>query len=409
MLKSDVQRAIEACLDSQALRAHLQTHLREHGAIEAVRITKARRSASRERHPHPLVFSCEIDWHGEATPQRWLGKVHRHGAAAAAAPGSPALHVPELDLLLWPWPLDPGLPQLPALLDPGAVQPLWDAPAARVETLRYEPEKRALLRYTRDDGATLYAKTYADGRAEAVARRFAWMAAHDGPHAPRVAPPLAHGSPETLWQPAVSGTPLPEVMREDGDGSWVQPLAGALAVLHTAPAELAGTTPRSVAHWLREVQRRRTKIARACPELAPQVDAVAEAITQAAGTLPPVASGLIHGDCHPDQVWFDDGRIVLFDFDEFALGDPMEDLAEFLVKWPQVPQGGTWATVWLGAYAQAAPQCFCRTRLAWHMAVQQLLQASRAFVFQVPQWQEQVRARLARAQELAAALDVEAA
>jgi hypothetical protein len=410
MLMPDVNRAVEACLDPQALRAVLRPYFAAQGAIEAVRITKARRSTSRLRHPHPLVFSCEIDLQGASEPQRWLGKVHRAGAAAEAAPGAPVLHVSELDLLLWPWPHDPALPQLPRLLDVHAVQPLWGRAATRVEVLRYEPERRALLRYTRDDGAALYAKSYADGRARAVAQRFEWMwhAAQADARFARVGRPLAGPSDaDTVWQEPVSGTPLPCLLQEPMRSDWIAPLALAIAALHSAPTALAGASPRGVAHWLKEVQRRQHKIERACPELARQATAVAEAITRAATRLPACAPSLIHGDFHPDQAWLDGGRIVLFDFDEFALGDPMEDLAEFVVKWPHSPHTSTLASIWLGAYAQAAPERFCRARLAWHMAVQQLLQASRAFVFQVPQWRTQVRERLERAQQLAAALDTE--
>ncbi len=127
----------------------------------------------------------------------------------------------------------------------------------------------------------------------------------------------------------------------------------------------------------------------------------------AAAHLPAHAPALIHGDFHPDQVWFDGRRIVLFDFDEFALGDPMEDLAEFIVKLPAGAIGAQFAALWLGAYAQVAPQHFCRQRLRWHMAVQQLLQASRAFIFQIDDWRSQVQRRLERAHALATQIDAE--
>lgn len=409
MLMHDVNHAIETCLDPQALGRHLQPHIAARGAIDAVRITQSRRSSSRAKHPHPLVFCCEIDLRGAATPQRWLGKLHRAGASAAAWPGAPVLHLPELELLLWPWPQDPGLPQLARLLDVRAVMPIWGHAAAGVQTLRYEPGQRALLRYTHGDADPLYAKTYADPRGPVVRRRFEWIWAASQADAryPRVARPLAVADPHTLWQASVGGTPLPQLLDDAQRGDWIRPLALAVAMLHAAPAELAGPSPRGRQHWLTEVQRRRSKIERACPELAPQAGAVAEAITRAAPALPPYAPSLIHGDLHADQARLEGGRIVLFDFDEFALGDPMEDLAGFIVKLPPAVQTSKLAPLWLAAYAHAAPQRFCRARLAWHLAVQQLLQASRAFVFQLPQWRSQVRDRLERARQLAAALDTQ--
>ena len=65
------------------------------------------------------------------------------------------------------------------------------------------------------------------------------------------------------------------------------------------------------------------------------------------------------------------------------------------------------AELWLSAYARVAPQHFCRQRLRWHMAVQQLLQASRAFVFQVADWRGEVGRRLLRAEMLATQFDLE--
>ena len=84
---------------------------------------------------------------------------------------------------------------------------------------------------------------------------------------------------------------------------------------------------------------------------------------------------LIHGDCHPEQFWVAHGQVVLFDFDEFALGDPMEDLAAFVTKVSLLSGGPAFATAMLAAYSRHAPTRFDGRRLHWHLAVQQLLQA----------------------------------
>jgi hypothetical protein len=55
----------------------------------------------------------------------------------------------------------------------------------------------------------------------------------------------------------------------------------------------------------------------------------------------------------------------------------------------------------LAAYSRHAPTRFDGRRLHWHLAVQQLLQAGRAFVFQVPDWHSQIESRLSRAESLA--------
>jgi Ser/Thr protein kinase RdoA (MazF antagonist) len=407
MLMPDVNRAIDTCLDAEALRAHLRPVLAARGEVDAVRITKAHRSASRHRDPNPLKFCCEADLRGGATLKLY-GKVYRAGASADAVQGTPALHVPELDLLLWPWPSDPGLPQLERLLAPSLAQSFWGEPAADVAMPRYEPEHRATLRYTHADGRVLYAKTFCDAHGQMVYRRFAWMweRSQQSAEAPLVARPLQCSvDGRTLWQEAARGTPLLQSpigeQIDPPQGDWILPLAQAISTVHDAPIDLAGPTPRDREHWLAEVRRRRNKISRALPELTALADATADAIVHAAAHLSAHAPTLIHGDFHPDQVWFDGARIVLFDFDEFALGDPMEDLAEFIVKLPAGSGSTRLAALWLSAYAQIAPQRFCRQRLAWHMAVQQLLQASRAFIFQIDGWRSEAQRRLERAHELA--------
>jgi Ser/Thr protein kinase RdoA (MazF antagonist) len=410
----DTERAIETCLDAEALRLRLQPSFAAQGDIEAVRIGTVHRSASRHRDPNPLTFCCEIDLRAteSAHPRtlHWYAKLYRGGASAQAAQGTTALHIAALDLLLWPWPADPGLPQLAALLDPRRTQPYWGCAAAEVQVLRYLPERRATLRFRHADGRALYAKTIHEARARAIHRRFAWAweLSQREATAPRVARPLHSDDPQhTLWQQAATGTPLLQWRGAGPSAPWVLPLAHAAAAIHCAPAELAGPVPRTRAHWLVEVERRRRKIGRALPELAERADATARAIAQAAGNLPAHHATLIHGDFHSDQVWFDGERVVLFDFDEFTLGDPMEDLAEFIVKLPAGDGSAPLAARWLSAYARIAPQHFCRHRLRWHMAVQQLLQASRAFIFQVADWRGAVGRRLLRAEMLATQPDLE--
>ena len=412
MLRPDVDQAVEICLDPDRMRAHLQPLLAPHGKVEAVRIAKAHRSASRRRDPHPLVALYEVDVREAGGPAprtlRCYGKVCRHGvdAHAATAAASRALQLPELALLLWPWPSDAGLPQLARLLDLDATRPFWGEPAQAVEALRYEPECRATLRYTRPGGEPLYAKTFSDERGAAIHGRFAWFwerSQQDG-LAPRVARPLHYAAADrTLWQESATGTPLREWLDREAGSAWPQALARAIATVHDAPRELAGPAQQDTAHWLVEVGRRRQKIVRALPDLAGRAGATAAAIERAAQGLPSYAPVPIHGDFHVDQVWFDGERIVLFDFDEFALGDPMQDLAAFLVRLPEEQDAQSFTTPWVQAYAQHAPRHFCPVRLAWHLAVQQLLRASRAFVFQVPDWRAEVQRRLACAESLAQA------
>jgi aminoglycoside phosphotransferase (APT) family kinase protein len=137
------------------------------------------------------------------------------------------------------------------------------------------------------------------------------------------------------------------------------------------------------------------------------VQALVQALHAAAARLPATPLSLVHGDFHPEQVWVHEGRPLLFDFDEFALGKPMEDLASFITRLQQGPNAARAAageTALLQGYRQAAPARWHAPSLQWHLVLQALLQTSRAFVFQVPGWPAELARRLsvaeARAHEM---------
>lgn len=406
--------SIESCLEPETVR-HLLQHALPDVAnhrvkIDGLRVVSARRNASRRRDPHPLTLCYELDVHDELTgtlgKRRYYAKVFRDGASAGAAPASRALHLPQLDMLLWAWPDDPGLPQLSALLDPGQTLRWWGEPAQRVCALRYVPEWRATLRYTRTTHATpgqaskhLFAKTFGNESGAAIYRRFVhfWDLARSDARAPLVAQPLGYSAEtRTLWQAQAAGKPLLQALASPAVPLLAEGLAYAIAMVHASPPALAGEPPRDTAYWLTEIHRRRKKITRAVPDLAGRAARVTDVMAQAALQLPPHAPAVIHGDFHADQIWVDGERIVLFDFDEFVLGDPMEDLAEFVTKLSTDADGAALGRQLVRAYRRISPQQFCKTRLQWHLALQQLLQTSRAFVFQVSDWRGEVERRLTR-------------
>ena len=416
--------SIDTCLEPEAMRALLQIALPELPdgpfGIAQLRISKVRRNSSRRRHPVPLKLCYELDVTDTATgshfPRHFYGKVYRDGASADAAKGTPALHLPELDMLLWPWPYDPGLPQLPQLLDPLKFSDCLPKcctaggqAVTLVETLRYEPERRATLRYTLSGEAALaprvvYGKTFADDHASLLHERFVyfWRLAQRDASAPCVAEPLGFdAATRTLWQAAASGQTLMSLADTAEATCAFRAVGRALAHLHQAPLNTSSRRPLS--HWLAELQRRHVKLVRAAPELGSRVAAITEGLALAARDLPDAPLALIHGDFHPDQVWINAGRVVLFDFDEFALGNPMEDLAEFIVKLEQaeLPASRCAAAVaaLIAGYCSAAPRHFEPLGLLWHCAMQSLLQASRAFIYQRPGWRAELAVRLARTEQ----------
>lgn len=403
--------------------------------IDGLSVSKVRRSSSLRRHPHPISMCIDLQLReaasGRTVKQRFFAKAYRGGASAQARLdidaahleqpdfGPALLHLPDLDMLAWAWPNDPGLPQLVHLTDSarvGAHLPTRLVPAgvSHVEVLRYEPERRATLRCTlapeHPDGPsrTVYAKTFADDQAHRLLHRFERMrAASADPDAACVAEPLGVDPvTATFWQQPAPGQALVTDQTVHAADDVFHRIGVALARLHAT--DLDAQELRSTDFWLAEAQRRVRKIGRAQPDLAARAAAVAAALGDAAERLPAPALTLIHGDFHPEQVWVAGDRIVFFDFDEFALGNPMEDLAEFIVKLEQlrVPAARAEAQVHslTAGYRRAAPQHFHAGWLHWYRALQTLLQASRAFVFQVPGWHDLLVARLQRCEQLVNAL-----
>jgi len=421
--------ALDLCTNEPAMSALLQRTLPGFAEgrlqIKGLRVCKARRSSSVARNPNPIALCYELSVREGSSDGRQLlyAKMFRGGASADCyrsieasrlerpAFGAPLAHLPELDMVLWALPNDPGLPQLAGLLDPARIALPWDAlnldrarcRGVATELLRYEPEQRATLRCTVTlDGAAeplvLYAKTFCDTRGRAIDERFEhfWQRAQADADAPLVAQPLGYdAATQTVWQASAAGTPLRELLAGEHAARLLAQVAQALAAVHAAP--LGSARERPIAHWLAEARRRQTKIGRADPALAERARGLVDSLHAQAAQLAGAPLSLIHGDFHPDQLWLHRGRVVLFDFDEFTLGDPMEDVAAFALKLDDEIQMQNF----IDGYAQAAPLRFDGRRLQWHLALQSLLQASRAFVYQRPGWRLELERWLARSEALA--------
>lgn len=425
--------------------AHLRVSL-QHGLpgyqdggllIDGLRVLKMRRSNS-QRNPRPIKVYMELDVRdarsGRSGTQLLYGEAFRDGASAAAfasvdqtalvqpAFGSAVARLPGADMLVWAWPNDPCLTQLPQLLDLAALQnSLHGMPSLKgfqaklTEVLRYEPARRAIFRVGLEgsDGsptlATVYGKTFGDDQAQALHQRFEffWRLSEVDVDAPCVAQPLGFdAATRTLWQAPAPGRPLMDVARSLDASDAFARLGRALACLHAA--KLPVTNRRSTQHWIAEVPNRLRKISGAAPGLAARAGALAETIVRAAEQLPEARETLIHGDFHPDQAWLSGSRVVLFDFDEFALGNPMEDVAEFTVKLEQAglppQQCERYIEALIDGYRGKEPAYFDAQWLKWHRTLQTLLQTSRALSFQPPGWRKLVVERFAACEVLAASL-----
>jgi aminoglycoside phosphotransferase (APT) family kinase protein len=317
-------------------------------------------------------------------------------------PGIAPARAPERGMAVESVPQDLGLPQLAELLDPARVADVlpWDAIGALrgsfgdidMALLRYQPARRATVRCTlagRHGNAprVLYGKTFCDDQAAALDRRFSYFWRQGGDASPSVPRPLGCGAmSHTFWQAAAAGVPLLEGLRAlpfAKAAARMRGVARAIANVHAAPTALAsGMRPRLVAHRVAEARRWQSRLASMDPAAATPVARLVESIEAHAPRQAARPLTVIHGDFHPERVWLDGLHIVLLDLDHLTLGDPMEDLAAFLLKLAGAGLPGEHLSALIESYAAHAPGHFDPACLDWHLAQQGFVHACRALASQ---------------------------
>ncbi len=425
-------------LDAPAMGALLQRELPCYVPwdMRACRIHQTRRRISRktEQHGAPhlgVVYALDLRHRGSGlTMTQWLyAKAYSRGASEAAfaeaqgraqaapAVGLPLTHLAALDLLLWAVPNDPLLLHLPRFLDtktpcgPSHENGPWREPLlreARVEVpriVRHEPESHCTVRFAWQarGGQRLacYGKTYVDESWQSVARRMSALrsANEADPRAFAIARPLGSiAALRAVWQQEVEGLPLRAALEGRQGELWMLRLAQALARLHAQPS--MGDEWMSPQTLLQRARKQRDKLVRADESLAPVLDALLDRLL----TEPPAGNARvpIHGDFHVDQMLCADGRVVLFDFDNFAEGSAANDVADIISQWltdSAVPHGRAVALArcFVRSYLAHAEQTPSASELDWHLRLLLLRKAYSFFVRHRSGWPARVRHAVALA------------
>ena len=272
------------------------------------------------------------------------------------------LAVPPLGAVARTFPLDPGLPSLPAVLRSAGPDP---------DLLTYLPGRRCVLG-TVDRVAKL---STAAAVTQAHARQLALWSAPDRRF--RMAQPLALDADRAarsarrldadrieLRLPGLSGTALARLV------------AGELAALHSLSAGGLDLAPSGPEHLLRRLEHKTLRtLGRALPAVAPQV---ADAVGRLRAAGPPACGPArpVHGDCHLANLLVDDDGVQLLDLDEMALGDAELDLAQFatrallvaLHRGSGLASAVELATVLPELYGQARGRAVDPAGYAWYVA-----------------------------------------
>lgn len=374
-------------------------------------------SCALERIQHRLGKRCRLLYRlhlrnarGEKIDQWFLGKLVRAGQArrqyevARAAENLQnglwqAVSLwPDLEMVVWTFPHDPDMAGLAKAADSGFVQAQIEANLAAfglaanwrgVQTnfvrVKYMPGKRCVLRYHvrlqnpagEERTLSFFSKTYSDGMSRFHYQVLQQVYAHlrQAIDIPR---PLLHlEAANTLWQAPWEGRPLIDLL-DTADWEELFPrLAAGIAGFHQCQCEQlppANTLERAFDSAEEDAQ----MLGWLLPPYHARLDAaLARLATRREMLLPcraesPVTP--IHGAIRLEQFVARQHELALVDFDAVALGDPLYDVAEFIVslQYLEFTAGYTRqrlaqaAALFIKSYAQGVPWQLPPARMAFY-------------------------------------------
>jgi len=311
---------------------------------------------------------------------------------------------PDLKMAVWRFPHDPKLPHLPAVIDPEAVRehlPYDNLPTGygasaavvriRAKVIHYYPEERCTCRYDLESSATrgsrplsLFGKTFNDDRGEDAHRRQLelWRITQRKTRKFIVARPLGYRAKvKTLWLEHISGVPAIGFLSGAACQAWLSAVADGLADLHrVAPF---GAAQHRSDDQRQDLRSKSKKLAHAFPGLAGSLKSLQRDLERNAANWTAARESFIHGDFHLRQLLVQGDQIVFLDFDECGSGDPLQDVASFLVDLycydftPDEAAHMGWE--FLHAYERAADWKIPLDRLDWQVRLQFFTKAYRVY------------------------------
>ncbi|MFO0697820.1 MAG: aminoglycoside phosphotransferase family protein [Nitrospira sp.] len=322
------------------------------------------------------------------------------------------IHVPELDMIVWRFPHDPALPHLRQLIDLDAVGAhlpsngmtqlgLSGTPQVLSNhVVNYRPEERCTIRYhlcdpNRGQTYTLFGKTFRTGEGQPLFERqeYFWNQSLANSDAMAVARPLGYSEhTHTVWQLGVLGTPLLQILDSSNYEHYSRAISRGLASLHTS--DVAGLLTHRPADHIAEIQKKLAKLSDAIPLLSRRLHALGDELERIAPQPSAIPFCPIHWDFHIEQLLASQERVVFCDLDELIIGDPVQDLANFMVDlhFRNIDeQSKRLITAELYyAYRQQVEWNVPIERLAWHARLQFINKAYRHYLRFAPGFEDTV-------------------
>ncbi len=338
-------------------------------------------------HRSSLLACYRLELANGKSDQLYLKAFADSTKALESAPG----YLPKLAAAVWRFPYDPRLPQLAHLVDTEKVkqvlpfealpvQSVKDIARLEVSVVRYKPEDRCTNRYRviwGEESFIFFGKTFKDERGQALydTLETLWQWSSQPEIFFQLAQPLGYDKNlKTLWQAVVPGTPLVRNLERISERDFLETVAKGLAQLHSS--ELVSEKIRSSEECLDEARTITKTLEHHLPRLKQPLRTLLEKFKHEAEPLPQQP---IHSAFRFKQLLLDDKRVGVVDFDGFALGDPNEDVADFMVELDNYLPEDTAPQAkrhFLETYRQSVPWTVSEKSLNWHSVLKWLEHAS---------------------------------
>lgn len=328
-------------------------------------------------------------------------------AESQASQHDAVLHMDKYGMIGWFFPYDPALPWLSKLLDKTFVRNYFTnfllvqentLPCVikniDLSIINYRPEIRCTYRYEfkRLSGSsqTLYGKTFADESGAEIHRRIAvlYQRAENNPESFVMPQPLGYDATlHTLWLEGLRGKALVDSIDQYNAKPFMTQLARHLVDFHRVT--ITGLDALLEDNQLAEIQKKCLKLQTAFPHLSGRIEAILIHLNSQKPDIPLADMRLIHGDFHIQQLLLmDDNRMALFDMDELVMANPLVDLANFSADLYTLKLGKHFTEklirLLFSAYKTLSECDINDSHFEWHLRVQLLTRAYRAYIQQKP-------------------------
>jgi len=315
--------------------------------------------------------------------------------------GNALAYLPHLGMMIWAFPNDPGISQLPEIMDPHKIKnylpyeflpPGIDGPQditdIKLNVVRYHPGIRCTFRlsYKRKSSEqplssySLYGKTFNDDQGKDLYQiiRNLWMLSLKDPDGFIIAQPFAyHVAVKILWQKTLEGKSLGTVVDRTNCERFLGSVGRDLACLH---ASSCSDFSREVTFdRLNDILDRIDDLMNGLPQLRESLESIISSIQEGLPRLTPISNRPVHGSFRIKEVLVCENGLGVFDLDKVSVGDWVRDLALFLVDLSNIYRDSTlldlMSTSFYHAYCLKADWELPVDRLKWHIQVQYLKRA----------------------------------